>query len=166
MPLIVGNNSYVSVAEADAYMSTRIDNDAWANAAAIDREKALVTATGIVDQYQFIGIVSDELQSLAWPRGFAVFYDPFLGYNSALDSSVVPNRIKVSVFEQALHLLLNENLLDDTDESFERIKIGPLEIEDKSEFKAAKVSGIVLRSLRPLLSKSDNGATGLWWRSN
>lgn len=165
MALLLGINCYVTLAEAEEYFVTRIDTDAWDLAAPEDREKALVTATTLLDDKPYVGQLATMDQKLAWPRNNAVYFDPRVGLNLSMDG-VIPPRLKQATVEQALHLLLNEKLLDDTQQTFEKIKVGPIEISDSAkDYKApAIIHSIVDSLIKPLLtSKSTNR---MWWRAN
>jgi hypothetical protein len=67
MPAIVGTNSYVTVAEADAYMAAGYGFEAWANEA--NKDGALISAARALDmQCSWTGSKSDPNQDLAFPR--------------------------------------------------------------------------------------------------
>lgn len=60
-------DSYVSVAEADAYADARGWAD-WTGSTA-QKEHRLVTATAYIDAtYRFRGVIATTTQALAWPR--------------------------------------------------------------------------------------------------
>lgn len=75
MAIIVGTDSYVSVADADTYWLDR-NNSVWAAAATEDKEKALRFATEYIDgsyDGRWIGEHPGAAsQVLAWPRNGAV----------------------------------------------------------------------------------------------
>ena len=80
---VSGANSFVTVAEADAYFEARIDTT-WTDADDEQKERALVLAADYMTQAWRLlwnGSISDGTQALAWPRrGVPVpdFFDPFL----------------------------------------------------------------------------------------
>lgn len=166
MAVVKGTNSYVSLAEAEAYFATRIDTDAWNTAIAEDKEKALITATSLVDdRFIFLGTVAAVEQPLSWPRKGVVYHDPQRGSWEQPVDTVVPSRVTRATLEQALHLLLNENVLDSSSQTFEKIQIGSIRLEDSaSDFRAAPtVPSMVNTLLKPLLVP---GGTTNWWRAN
>lgn len=166
MAVVKGTNSYVSLAEAESYFAERIDTDAWDTATAPDKEKALITATRLIDdKYAFIGQVAATEQTLSWPRMGVAYPDPQRGTWEQPGSTVVPSRVTRATLEQALHILLNENLLDSSNQTFEKIQIGSIKLEDSaSDFKAAPVmASQVNLLLKPLLAA---GSSNTWWRSN
>ena len=165
MALVLGTNTYVTMAEADAYFDTRIDAGAWINADADDHESALVTATLLLDENQFIGVAVSSTQSLAWPRKDAIYFDPKLGMEKSVTTDTYPKRVKVATFELALQLLTNENLLDNKTQTFERIKVGSIEIEDSTK-DVLKIPVLPLRIKKLLSPLLVNGSGKQWWRAN
>ncbi len=165
MALQQGTNCYVSLAEAETYFETRLDAGAWLNADIDDKESALVTATLIVDENQFIGVAVSSEQSLGWPREGATFIDPKLGLQVTFQNNEIPTRLKKAVFEQAYHLLSNENLLDAKSQNFEEISIGTISLKDSNSdtTKIPMTPSLVKRFLKPLLA--NQGSTS-WWRTN
>lgn len=165
MALVLGTNTYVTMVEADAYFSTRIDAGAWLNAQDDDQESALVTATLLLDENQFIGVAVSSTQSLAWPRKDAIYFDPKLGIEKSVTTETYPKQIKMATYELALHLLTNENLLDNKTQTFERIKVGSIEIEDSTK-DVLKIPVLPLRIKKLLSPLLVNGSGKQWWRAN
>ena len=66
--ITVGTNSYVSVADADEYMASRLYADAWGSADATDKAKAIMMATRAIDRLLLAGRPADTEQELAFPR--------------------------------------------------------------------------------------------------
>ena len=166
MALVVGTNSYVTVVEANAYLVDRIDTDMWDTATPEDQAKALVTATRMIDGKGFIGQMTSPTQSLCWPRVNATFKDPRYGGRVTIPSTTVPERLKQAVIEQALHILSNENLLESSSIEFERIKVGPIELEGSSEgYKPVpKETPLLYDILKPLIAapSSSNAVLRAW----
>lgn len=159
MALTKGVNSYVSVAEADFYFTDRMDVAAWTAADETEKGKALVTATGLLDQLRWTGSVMDEGQLLAFPRN-GNYFDPRVGTYVYLDSSTVPKRILNGTMELAYHLLNNDGLLDDSG-SVKTLSVGAIVLNDirTPETIPAQVRNII----KPLLV---NGGGSTWWRAN
>jgi hypothetical protein len=101
-------NSYISVADADAYFEAR-SNSTWDGAIDDSKEAALLYATLWVDRrYVWPGFIVISTQALSWPRGWAYDYE-----GRVIDSSTVPQAVKDAVCEAALEHLstsLNEIL--------------------------------------------------------
>jgi len=60
--------SYVSLAEANEYFSSRLHADAWADVSDADKEKALAMATKAIDRQPLSGRKTDLAQEMAFPR--------------------------------------------------------------------------------------------------
>ena len=168
MALVLNTNSYVEIADADDYLETRIDSANWFNATDEIREQALVTATQIVDDHAWIGSAVSSSQALAWPRKNAIYNDTRLGLTVTIADSEVPSRVKVAVYEQALHLIDNEDLLMGTTQTFESISVGSISISDsnndvtRTPIKSTQAN----KSIKPLIVKGSIGQGASWWRSN
>ena len=126
------SNSYVTVAVADAYFGTRLHCSDWTDATTSDKEKALIQATRILDEYcTWLGIKTDTTapQALEWPRigicydGGAIYYEydvSFYEYDTfsdgywILDSDTIPQQILDGTCELALVLLGRDTQSDAT----------------------------------------------------
>jgi hypothetical protein len=156
MALTKGDNSYVTVAEADAYFNDRLDVAAWSEETdELQKARALITATSILDNLEWTGAAVSVDQSLAFPRS-GCYFDPRAGAH--LKMSPVPKRIEVATFELAYHLLNNDGLLDDTG-SVESLQVGPISL--KSIESANKIPSSAKRQINPLLL---NGGARTWYR--
>jgi hypothetical protein len=106
--IVAGANSFVTLAEANAYFSARHDS-AWEAAEDTAKERALVLASDYMTQawrLKWRGSLVNATQSLTWPRsGVPVpdFFDPFekqvnvpLDFQDTywLGSDVVPQEVK------------------------------------------------------------------------
>jgi hypothetical protein len=152
VPLIKGTNSYVDVSEADAYFSTRLGSGAWAAADESDKEAALVTATMLLDQIEWLGIPISYSQPLAFPRSIPDVYE------------TTPTRFLFAVYEQALHLINNPELMDETG-GVESLTVGPISL---TNIKNARLIPLAVERYISLytLSSGGLGVAGAWWRAN
>lgn len=119
------NNSYASLAEAEAYFATRLHAGEWVKASELDKEKALITATSVIDSLSFSGRKykegnpgSEDYQSLEWPR-YPEHSDPYLlgiphlmNYTKEtrewVDNAgtpIIPKALKDAVCEEAYFLI-------------------------------------------------------------
>ena len=168
MALVLNTNSYVEIADADDYLETRIDSANWFNADDEIKEQALVTASLIVDDNSWIGSAVSSSQALAWPRKNAIYNDARLGATITIANTEIPSRVKVAVYEQALHLIDNEDLLQGTTQTFERISVGSISISDsngdvtRTPIKSTQAT----KSIQPLIVKGSLGQGAGWWRAN
>lgn len=122
--VIVSDNSYLSVADADSYLGLSINGPSWASAA--NKDQALVTATRLIDRQLWVGKPTSPLQLLAWPRSGV-----FDHYNEPVDDSVVPKFILDATAELALALVIDPSLLDKLtmDTNIKRLEAGSAKIE-------------------------------------
>jgi hypothetical protein len=86
--------SYVSLAEANEYFSSRLHADAWAKVSDADKGKALAMATREIDRQPLAGRKTTDNQALAFPR---------------YPDSEVPEAVKEACCEIALALLERGN---------------------------------------------------------
>jgi len=120
-----GTNSYVSLADADAYFDNKLDVAAWTDASTTQKEQALVTATRTLDTLPWLGTVRDESQTLAFPREGS-YVDPARG-SIIYFGTTPPQRILDATCELAYHLLNNDGLLDDVG-TVDAVSIGSISI--------------------------------------
>lgn len=168
MALVLNTNSYVEIADADTYFETRIDSANWFDATDEIREQALVTATQLVDDHAWIGSAVSSSQALAWPRKNAIYVDDRLGLQVTVAQNEIPSRVKTAVYEQALHLINNEDLLAGTTQTFESISVGSISLTDSNSdvTRTSIKPSVVMRPLRPLMRRGTTGQGSGWWRAN
>lgn len=159
MALAKGTNSYATVSEADSYFEDRLDIDAWTSANATQKAQALVTATRMLDELNWVGIAVSDSQTLAFPRT-GIYFDPRLGMDIVLDELTIPSRIITATYELAYHFLNNDGLLDDTG-TVENISLGSISLSNV--INANKIPSHVKRMIRPL---QENSGSNSWWRAN
>ena len=168
MALVLNTNSYVEIADADDYLETRIDSATWFDTDDEIKEQAIVTATLLIDDNSWIGSAVSSSQALAWPRKNAMYNDARLGLTVTFAENEIPSRVKVAVYEQALHLVDNEDLLQGTTQTFESISVGSISISDSNNdvTRTPIKSTQATKSIRPLLAKGSVGQGAGWWRAN
>jgi hypothetical protein len=149
------SNSYVTLAEATAHFANRHPSTAWDDASAGDKERALLTATVLIEQMEFRGspvkpltdTSNEQTQALRWPR-HGVQNDEGWTYLE----NVIPERLKRAQMELAYFLLSEDVKLGQTGlEGFNRAKVGPLEVDIRHAQRAGTLPENVRRELRPLL---------------
>lgn len=119
--IVDGANSFVSVADADSYHSTR-GNASWTGTDAV-KEAALVRATDYIQQKYngaWKGCLVSYSQPLDWPRSGI----------TGVDEDAIPQRLKSAVCELALEALsatLNPSL--ERGGAIKREKIDVIEVE-------------------------------------
>lgn len=128
-------DSYISVADADTYHSSR-GNVAWDDLDATDdKEPALRRATDYMVQVyrtRWKGVRMQADQALDWPRS-GVYSEPFMyggiGEQPYLvDDDIVPTEVARACAKLALKAASAE-LAPDLERATKREKVGPLEVE-------------------------------------
>lgn len=104
----LASNSYVSIADSDAYIDTRMagptGNDAWVFAIAEDKCRALQTATRFLDHWvEWDGVASSYQQRLAWPRWGLLTIT-----GDTIQPDEIPDEIKYAATELALILIAED----------------------------------------------------------
>jgi len=61
--------AYITIEECDDYLAEKLLKDAWNDANDDDRTTALLQATNIIDQLNYIGEMTDSTQEHQFPRG-------------------------------------------------------------------------------------------------
>lgn len=112
------SNSYITVAEADAYFANTLRKDSWM--AVSSKEAALCDATSYLDVFDWLGSKSVNEQSLAHPRS------GLGGYSS--DDIAKP--IKDAACELALYLVENSDSFTEKDTTT-MVKVAVIQIEKK-----------------------------------
>ena len=168
MALVLNTNSYVLIADADTYFETRIDSANWVDAEDEIKEQALVTATALIDDNSWIGSAVSSSQALAWPRKNAIYNDDRLGLQITIADSEIPSRVKTAVYEQALHLIDNEDVLMGQSQTFESISVGSISLSDSNgdTTRTPMKPSTALKPIRPLIRKGSMGQGAGWWRAN
>jgi hypothetical protein len=168
MALVLNTNSYVETADADDYFETRIDSANWFDADDEIKEQALVTATLLIDDNAWIGSAVSSSQALAWPRKNAIYNDDRLGLQVTIAEDETPSRVKTAVYEQALHLVNNEDVLMGQSQTFESISVGSISISDSNgdTTRTPMKPSTALKPIRPLIRKGSSGMGAGWWRAN
>ena len=132
----VPQDSYVTVAEADAYHAIRPSANAWAALTEPEKERRLVAASDYLDsQYIFNGKKTDENQPREFPRN---------------GSNEIPTAIKKAVFE----LALQDSLTSNASAEVKREKVDVLEVEYFQSDDGAIRFGYIDGLLRPFLLQS------------
>lgn len=149
MAIIVGTDSYVSVADADTYWLDR-NNSVWAAAATEDKEKALRFATEYIDgsyDGRWIGEHPGAAsQVLAWPR------------NGAVDSegrsvTGIPQRAADATSRLALDALSDFlSAAEDRGGRISRAAVGPLDVSYFRDAPAGTAFPYLDLMLKPLLT--------------
>ena len=132
----VPQDSYVTIAEADAYHAIRPSATTWAALTEPEKEQRLVAASDYLDsQYIFTGKKTDPSQPREFPRN---------------GSAEIPTAIKKAVFE----LALQDSLTSNASAEVKREKVDVLEVEYFQSDNGAIRFGYIDGLLRPFLFQS------------
>lgn len=93
-------NSYLTLAEAEAYFDDRLNISAWQDTDADNRTRALLHAAQRLERENWLGDRATTTQRLAWPRIGVAKVEEY-------ESDEIPQQIKDAQCELALHLLAN-----------------------------------------------------------
>ena len=88
-------NSFVTLAEADAYFETVPSSTNWDDKTDDQKNRALISATRWIDTLNFYGDRCDADQALSWPR------NNYHVDRVELACSAIPNDIKYATYELA-----------------------------------------------------------------
>ena len=144
MSLTVGEDTYIAVADADAYFAAR-NVTGWTSAPSVAREAALLQATAYIDgSYAFRGRVADPGQSLSWPRRDAVDSEGRL-------LSGIPHRVEHATAELALsHSPETWPASRKRREGAAR-KVGPIEVDYMPDAVSGRSFPVIDLLMKPLL---------------
>lgn len=172
--LTVGVDSYISLVDAEAYFSLRVDAAAWTSSSDTEKEKALATAASLLNEIIWVGVAASDSQVLAFPRT-GEYMDPVLGKLVTLDGAQIPQRIKAANCEQAYQLLNNDGLLDETGR-VSKIKVDVIELSglDSNSALPPRFSltaqslfyPLTMEGNTALIAKFAGSGTNAWWRAN
>ena len=156
MAITVAVDTYLSVADADAYWLLRNDS-VWSAATTAEKEAALVVATQYIDgAYSFIGEVTNYTQSLAFPRAsLEIRSGNFKGVYYS--STTIPPQIEAATAELALEAL--SGTLEPSQSrggAIKREKVDVIEVEYMDFAPSGKTFNYVSRILSPLTKGSQN----------
>lgn len=150
MALVKGQNSFVTVAEADSYFADRSAVSQWDSASITSKEQAVVSAWSVLEQLPWKGYTTTEDQPVAFPR-VGSYYDRSRGRSIEFDSDATeaPNRVKRGQYELAFHLLRNPTILNKSSQ-VRSLVAGGIELEIISE--ASELTPSVRREIEPLVA--------------
>ena len=101
------DNSYLTIAEADAIALTRVGTLTWTNPATTEpqKEAALVSASSLLDTLEWIGSRTSPDQPMAWPRTSASCGE------KSYDDATIPREVEQATFDLAEGLLNDPGMI-------------------------------------------------------
>ena len=119
-------NSYVTLAEANAYFETVPSSTQWDNKQDDKKNRALIAATRWIDSFIFYGDRCDQGQALKFPRNNYQVDDV------ELSCTTIPNNIKYAQYELARALANEPDAMTGntgTDGNIEEVKLGDIQVK-------------------------------------
>jgi hypothetical protein len=161
-PSALTAESYISVANADAYHTARGREDSWSALDDEVKEQALRKATDYmvaVYSLRWKGYRMGKIQALDWPRGY-VYQQPTMNSNGFVENNVVPDQVKHACAELAFKSLSTE-LLPDLSQGVLSESIGPISTTyDRTTSQYPRYS-MIDGILRDLLAVKSGSVVGL-----
>lgn len=142
--IVAGANSYVDLAEANAYYTQHLYPNGWATATDAQKQASLVMATRMLNRsVVWKGAPINHYQPLQWPRqGVIIHYmldlsaNPILGYENTtypsyiiVEPNIVPQAVKDAVCEYARYLLASDRDVDKDQAYIKSEQVGPMKVE-------------------------------------
>jgi hypothetical protein len=125
-------NSYVTLAEADAYMATRLHSDAWLTLTDDQKSASIISATSWLDIcFIWTGTPTTTEQALGWPRTGMLTRN-----NQPIDPMELPFDLKKATAEFSVSLAAAQRTADNdaANQGIAEMKAGPVSLKffDKS----------------------------------
>lgn len=142
-------DSYLSVADADAYHAAHTAPAEWTEAEESEKERVLRLGTQFLDLAfggRWLGCRVQSTQALAWPRYGVEDADGYV-----VSSNAVPQGVKDACAEAALRALSAELMADETEPAIksESVKVGP--VTESKEYLGGKNASPNYRRIKALL---------------
>lgn len=153
MSLIVGIDTYISLADAETYISsnyvsTSKEVQVWATLSAQDKEVYLRRSCKKIDSQRLVGMKAVSSQVLAFPRSM---YS--LNARQYIDQDYVPEAIKYSQVEEAISLILGTpKRLELQRQGVKSFRLGDLYEEYQGTSSNTLISTTAKQFLRPYLA--------------
>jgi hypothetical protein len=140
-------DSYATVAEGTAYFDAHLFSTGWDAAVSATREKALKTATRLLDSYfKWLGIRTNEDQSLGFPRT-GLFRDTTI----VVDSTTIPIEIRNAAIEFSQWLMANNPLAENdvAVQGITSIKVATIELKFKEVIESRSIPDFIKLMVPP-----------------
>lgn len=148
MAVVVGTNSYISVADATTYFSDRLNVAEWTAATDADKGKALVMAARSIDNLSFTGRITESDQAMAWPRSGVADRE-----GRCIDDDDVPQQVLDAQCETALALIRGD-ISEGADRDVRRVRAGTVELEYRTGAPVRMVPDVAMQILSQFLDGS------------
>ena len=133
-------NSYVTLAEANAYFQTVPHDEHWTGSDDA-KNRVLITATRYLDNFEYYGERCSTTQALKWPR------KEYKVDGVKIDCTFIPQPVKNATFELAHSLLHKGEALvgtTGTQGTYEEVELGDLKVKFKDSSQTPGVINNIL----------------------
>ena len=133
-------NSYVTLAEANAYFETVPHNEHWTGSDDA-KNRVLITATRYLDNFEYYGERCSTTQALKWPR------KEYKVDGVKIDCTFIPQPVKNATFELAHSLIHKGEALvgtTGTQGTYEEVELGDLKVKFKDSSQTPGVINNIL----------------------
>lgn len=130
-------NSYVTLAEADAYFETTPASSTWDDKSDDQKNRALISATRNLDVLTYYGERCTTTQALKWPR------KEYTVDGIELACTFIPDEIKIATFELARALANDTDALTGstgTTGIYDQVELGELKVKYNTK---TQTSGLI-----------------------
>lgn len=132
-------NSYVLIADVDAYALASLASDAWDNADDLKLIYVIRAARLLDSMVVYPGRPTDTIQRMQWPRVWVSH--PSYGY---YDVNIIPNAVKDAQCALAIYLATQATNTDDPFAGLDsvnltRLSVGPISLDFKSALPAGMI---------------------------
>ena len=127
------SNSYVTLAEADAYFETVPSSTTWDDKTDDQKNRAIISATRWIDSLNFYGDRCSNNQALSWPR------NNYHVDRVELTCSAIPTDIKYASYELARALANDTDAVTGntgTEGLYEEVELGELKVKYNTDSQA------------------------------
>lgn len=146
--IVTGANSYVTVAEFEAYATAR------GVTLTADSEQLLIKSMDYLEGLDFIGTKQTEDQPLQFPRD-DVYIDGYW-----LIPTTIPNELKNGQYTTALSIDAGNDPLTAIERATKKEKLDVMEVEYKDNSSSRPITVAISTALRKLLKSGAGGAGG------
>lgn len=122
----VAYNSYVNVADADAYFAASVNFATWSALTADAKGRAIISAVRFLDRMKWQGQKTDPTNALEWPRSGLSYPD-----GTPVDPATLPTRLVQATCELSVAIVNDPSIIGapGTGSNIERVKAGSVEVD-------------------------------------
>ena len=151
------SNSYVTLAEAEAYFEDRFFASAWVSLTDIVKEQLLVSCSQMLDWYlKWKGTKTSTTQFMLWPREGALRAD-----GEEIEDDIIPPELKVAVYELVISSIAADRMEDDPLAGLGSVKVGPLTVMAGPEKPNQTTKKAIPEKIRMILKDITSGSGGV-----